>query len=670
MQNPQERSEAIRKNLILFQQVWDDLGVNRGTSVGVRLTGPELAARLLREELLLGRLPNKSARTLLVAEFDSQSLRNIPGIKGIQAVLQLIRSEVTKQSDSPSAYLVSLVDAVLGDFDAGIYLKGVVTELREALLDANKRPDEKRILWLAHQVRVAHRLRGYDGDGLIGQIFFHEEVEREGVLGTTYPHELLKTQGSADPHDPMQSTAFNALLQAELEEMTDADRFDAIVRYCQRPPEYRIYLFAIHGLRAIQSLKIGHVEFYAPSHDPKLERRSSDEAFGRSEHDAVNAAVAVSGQGSQEDESEAIRLVQKAVDILSFYLPTRTPIEIGTERSIRIGPVSGNVTNVVQSLRTNLDPGSRYFHARRLDELTYSHSILGTVSDVGAQLLLRGTSRASVDPRIATALRAKSKGDDSAVLEDRLLNYWISIESLLTRHGGYHILGEDESIAEVAARAIPALIVRAECSDVGWKLYTSLRSAVGRGALPGVPEDLLDRSQVGAKSWADISIEKFLDTLDAWVDIIAPDSQLHPQLLLTKRFYTDGVIAKTELQGRRDDARQDVIFIYQIRNRIVHSAYFHSSGTAYFAARAQLFASLLIGAVLAHPERGARLVIAEEIASVDRLLKCLDKTFNVRAEIASHQTRPNDSLVFRELSLPAGGRLVRPGGVVTASCST
>jgi len=128
----------------------------------------------------------------------------------------------------------------------------------------------------------------------------------------------------------------------------------------------------------------------------------------------------------------------------------------------------------------------------------------------------------------------------------------------------------------------------------------------------------------------------------------------------------DRKTAKMELDRMHKEARDDLIFIYQLRTRIVHNAYFHSQGTTYFVVRAQRFASLLIGAILADPRLQRSGAIEREIAAADGILKRLesDEKNSVLEEVRNRQDRPSQSQVFRKLAFPPPGRLLRPGRFV------
>lgn len=658
---PQDVARVISAQLREFQKIWADLSDGEA---GVRLCGPELAVRHLAEAIMLPRLPNKKARGLLRKELTPHLLKRLAGAESLAATLDLISRELEKKSEVPTDQLKSSLGAIRKHRRLRTYFRGLVTAISIAVLETTSSPDWQLIRWLTHMVRVSYRLDGFDDKELIDNIFFPRDWEDGGLLRTTYPAELLQTSRLTDSErqDTELVAAHNALLRDELSALTETERFDALVRYRERPPKARIYLFAVRGIKGTKAVRVGAVQFYSPAHDPMI-TGSSVEAFAGSDDSAMNAAIAVVGQGGEEDRAVAVRIVQMAIDMLSFYLPTRVPIEIATQQ-ILVVEAGDTVTRVVRNYRPNVPFDARHFHARDLDELTGQYPVLELTSDTGHRLV-QEHRRAPGNHQIDTALRAKSKGDDTAVLEDRLLNYWICIESLIATGGEQGLQGKTQPIEDAALRAIPALFVNSECTDVGWRLYFQVRRALENNRLAGVSQELVERSQIIVKPSADPSLPSFLETLADWMSL-AKDSLLRSQIQSTKRFYEDRETARADLTRMRGEAHDDLIFIYQFRNRIVHNAYFHSQGTAYFVARAQRFASLLMEAILADPELERSRVIGQQIASADRILKSLehDENFKMLDEVRNRQDRPGRSRVFRELAMPAPGgtRLVRPGG--------
>jgi hypothetical protein len=653
------RTDAVRRRLVNLSHIWYDLG-RRREEPRVHLFGPEMAIAFLREQLSLGRLRNRNTRDLLKKEIKSiDRLSGTPGLQRLRDALDRISRELDQGFDGHSDHVARLVATAQTEFANGSYLRAVVDTLRTAILSGKRDPHPDYVLSRLQQIRIAHRLRGVDNPELLERIFFHKESEQAGRLHSTYPLELLPTERAELLKQAKGTPAYNDLLRAELTAMTDAARFNALIHHWERSIGLRTHIFAVSGLKGTRGLSVGQVEFYAPGEHPKIQTNAFvDERFGRKQDNAVNAAVTMPGAGTDEEHSAAARVVQGAIDILSFHLPTRAPIELATQDSYSISQHA--VTSHYEGLRTNLPVEHRHDHAPNLDQLHTYDSFLHMVTEIGERIA-SAKNMAPAQLRITTALRAKSKGDDSPVLDDRLLNYWIAIESLLNSSGQNDVLNPDSTSEARALKAIPALAVNSACNEIGWEAYDLLRGFLNESSRHPPFPDLATRSY---RSEEHVFLRTFLGTLDDWISLIPVESWLHHRIHFTQQFFRDNKVALAELQRRQNEARSDTILIYQLRNRIVHNAHFDSTGSAYFVARAHLFASLLLEAIFADLDSTPAQVLGREIEEAFSRLQRLktDHGFNLLNDDSACLRLGDRRHLLQELaSAGVGKHILRPG---------
>jgi len=498
-----------------LRELWEALADgNAPGELKLRLAGPEIAVTFLGDEIELGRLNNKHARTLLVSELKAVELKSVLNSANLLTMLRLITDEV---SSGRSDYLATLVDDVREYFNGGSYLRSLVRTLQNIVQGAGSAMDQILLLWLTRQIFIAYRLRGYDGRSmrsLVKDLFFHRESMHDGLLHSTYPYELQRVTSTHDFNntDPEHLVAYNAALSAELAQLSVSDRFNGITRFWERPAQQLTYLFPVHGIKGNKTLRAGGVEFYAPHISPRLkpENRLS-EAFERTDIDALNAAVCLPSVGNTEDRSDAIRAVQLAIDLITFHVATRTPVEVHGD-FCQVLRADGSISSASYHNR-RFDPAIAHEHmALDLDELSLRHSILGTITSIADRFVDRRLLPRA-EQRFDTALREASRADETDVLADRLLSYWIAIEALLSPSGRDGILNQDASkddAEDVALEVLPALVVNAARYDIGWELHHYLSHAIRneqnnpfyRDALAGVSVKLRRASQVIDQPWA------------------------------------------------------------------------------------------------------------------------------------------------------------------------
>jgi hypothetical protein len=544
---PANKHQSVRSSeqrLVRLAAAWESLFDDIGA---VDIVSMEFAFHFLTGEVVLHRLKNERLRKVLAGLLRKNEPWELAKPASLYAIRILLALELSHGYNERTA---SLVESGTHLLDQGQYVRAILTALQELIESAEQLDD--RLYYLLQNLAAAFILRGFDISRirrLMSEMFFDDSNIVEGLMHSTFPYELIEHHlPELDPTSNESLATYNAALTRKLELLTLSDRFEAIFVFYQQRPRTLTYIFAVTGLKGRRTHSIGRIELYPPFTAPKVDRTM--ELFGRDATDSLNVAITMPSLGSDEDRSRAAQLVQGDLDPIGFYITPTVPIEVDSRQCVMIG--SNGALYGVAARNDRLDAAVEHrYLARDMDELAAHPASLKTLVDVATKLAGESTN---FEVRAYEALRAMSKSVESGVLEDRLVNAWISIEALMGT------LADKES---VATEVIPSLVVTDARWLVGWGLLRYLRRRFANynlnrhdAVFDKVSEDLLKRSLVTFEPWRSQDLSDFIATLDEWVVVAREDQELSRRFVRVGDFYRNPREAKKELFHRYQIARR------------------------------------------------------------------------------------------------------------------
>jgi hypothetical protein len=602
-----------------FDELWQTLLTDLEP---LRVVSIEYAFRFLEGEVQLQRLRNKSLRQVLarlIYRRDRWLLKEPPALHAVRAILA---SEV---QDGYSQRTVALSEEGMQYFTRGDYVCSLLRFIETRICSTEKLTSDFRSA--VTDLAISFLLRGFGLSGLrtlLTEAFFERTMMHGQLLHTTYPCDALDPSlPDLDLTSPESVTCYNNTLQASLNGLTITDRFASIWKVYQRQPKPLTYVFPISGLKGRQTFNIGRVEVYNPFVSPKVDKAA--ETIGRDRPDSLSAAIQLSSLNSEEDRGTAARQVQAHLDAVAFFVSSRVPIEVDGDKCVILNEGGALYGEAIRNPRLAPSLEHKYF-ARDADELMSKMANVSHVFDIASKV---GALEADAEVRIQEALRAIIKSTQTEVLEDRLVNAWIAIEALM---------GRAADKEEIAAQMLPALAANDARFGVGWSLLSFLRQcAANRQAPPfsnvfaRITEDMLQRSSVITDPWGTVELGAFVASLDEWLDKVPEGSECLRRIYAVRSFYSTPEAAVKEIKRRQEVAAEDAVFIYQVRNRIVHHAFLGSPGMNYLVNRAETFARLFMLSALRNLEKTPERLIGNEVVKARLLIERIenDPTFNL-----------------------------------------
>lgn len=259
---------------------------------------------------------------------------------------------------------------------------------------------------------------------------------------------------------------------------------------------------------------------------------------------------------------------EKALDVISCYVPSDIPVTLDSG-SVVILDEQGNLV----SSKMGTDKNSPIFHdiqGRKIhiDLVARLQNIFSNYSDVVLD------NEMNVGSIIAESGYWFRKGEETNKLEDKFIDYWISLENLISSNLNIpkcfflKSIEENSKIGKITS-IVPKLLIQKHILDKVWLYYDCIANYYYHHlSTAGISDELAESSSLKYDG-EEIYINNFLNSLDAL------------QKNISSRFYKDLIC---ELKSFINDDKcsmideiikeiTDYLLIgYRYRNMIVHNA--------------------------------------------------------------------------------------------------
>jgi len=167
------------------------------------------------------------------------------------------------------------------------------------------------------------------------------------------------------------------------------------------------------------------------------------------------------------------------------------------------------------------------------------------------------------------------KAEESSNYVEKLLSYWICIESLCAKSDNISANwfltknNEKETDIYLIREIVGKSIAIARCYQFGWVLRSCINSKNNRWQGISIPTDLAKRAQLEASDGEQLFLSNLISCLGE-IDNALPEGILKDQVIDLKEFYDDEKVALTSLRQYLESAQDEIAFIYRMRNKIAH----------------------------------------------------------------------------------------------------
>ncbi|SNR37774.1 HEPN domain-containing protein [Flavobacterium sp. ov086] len=591
-----------------WTELWQDLIKNflKKSAFGLNLYSPHILVEDIIVEIEENHFQNLDNKKFLYNRLNFF-------IDNDQVIKKEMRSKfniVRKNFEPPKFnYLLEALNDIRNNFESGFYFDKSLILLVDSLILEEEITNDfiKSCKYLSEVLIIEFIKRNYSLDDIkkfAEYIFDEYEYENSDKIRvfTNFPHGIDYENYwiAEDEVDPK----FYAEVRDLMDTLTSRERLLSLSNLYYKKTEKVYYIFIVEGLKGDTVVEIGGVTFYSlnskrftnmpdnPTED--YENLQQD----REEIDRfLQAAVEVDYLKPRSSLKQAINKMENSLDLISCYYNNNTALEIDISNYVIVKDNSwkyfGSGTDKRQVFSKHLEA---------LDLTTVK--IFDELIDKGILWVENSNNKAVW--KIKNALHWYRKAQESRKDEDKLLNFWISIENLFfekeilsdvlkkNKNSKFHIIQEI-----IASNQIFAFIY-----NYGWDLYRHYNNQVNHAFYKpklSLPNELIQKAQLNKKKGEKIYLEEFINSLEE-IKIYEINPFFLEEIEKTLKFYKDIKTTKKIIQEQIEQIQNDILMIYRLRNLVVHNAHFDNSLLEYHVWKIEQFSGNFLRSVIRNLE--------------------------------------------------------------------
>jgi hypothetical protein len=507
--------------------------------------------------------------------------------------------------------------------------------------------EKEQIRRIVNQLIVEFREIGYTEKEIREiprKIFSSVQSTQDGIPYWEFPHAFE----CDDWEDKARIGEYKQQLENFHSNLNEADRLKALLTIAKRKKRPIRYIFRINGMTEIEELEIGKVIFYMPTakrfvKPSTIDPDNTDELFRASNKDkSVNATVVIEAVSAMSGESIARIEVEKALSISRRVLHGESPLWISR-------------SYIALNDKNEISASSHSMFERDSDDWTKSFKVeqvaLANVKDSLSKFenTRQVASENGWERRFNEACSWLRKAEESSSTVDKLLAYWICMETLCAKTEGEAFSwfevknGQEETDIYLIKEVVGKMRALGKCYEHGWMVFHHLSFLVSPMHLFGrkklqIPAELLNRAQLLAKPGEQIWLKNFINCCDE-IEKVLPDGLLKDQVGELSGFYKDKNLALKTLKSHLRTTQDELAFIYRMRNKIAHDGSSEHPLLPSLCKLASEYSNLLIHQVLHY-------VTKREKVSLDEILITAVQDYD-RIEMQLEKEEPMDVLLTR-----------------------
>lgn len=464
---------------------------------------------------------------------------------------------------SDKEYALQLCNILLIDIEKGRYAKRLCKYICE-YCDSSElfnEEERKKIEYLSQSLYIELTLNGYSKEAKknIFNNLFSKYYIREDYVYTHYPF------------IPEKICEDDKKIIEYMDNLTEQDRLKDLEKYFEKEEQVYWTVCSLEGLSGEElDIKIGDVRIYNAENFPQFafEMGAREEGYlgDRLKEKKIHAAIRVESVDIENVTNIAFEELENALDIISCELMNSEPLYID-KSEIAILNIDKNViwesSSVQDEAFYRKIKGIKYnrFAPDRVEKLQL-------VYEKYAQNVLH--SKDEFARVLSDSVRWFRKGEEAKRKEDKLINYWISLENLFPDRWEIpkymnELAGEKGKFAVIYS-IVPKLFVRKHALDFLWDFYSYIR---GQYKEIGISDKLVKKCQF--MDWENIFIFNFIDNIELL--ILENNNDYIKELLIDlQKILKKGGEGYKFVKEDIKRTREDLLMSYRLRNLIVHNA--------------------------------------------------------------------------------------------------
>ena len=617
--NSYEEGE-INNKIKYWVDLWEDLIENfDNDSYGLNLVNPNLLLMDIIDEIRFNRLKNSRNRKKFIIEM-RKMLKSDPIIKNFfKSDFTLIIKEL--ESKRPPEYLLQLCEDISELFSEELYFNQSCDFLKDILINSNwNQDDEENIYLISQNLMVEFILIGYGLNtikNLPSNLFdkYTTIVAEDGELLITKFPLNLNSEDFQDGED-FNKNDYNEALKKEIKSLSISDRIERLKFYYDEQPSEGYAILKVEGLKGNVDLKIGNVNFYKPKIENYVDKTETNDFnvnklkyfVNENSYSFINAAVKIKYRNLESAKLLAVESIDKSLDILRCHIHSEVPFKIDSDNLII---VDENGKKVGDSYDSKNMPHIKEINSFNLEKFKESFSDDGDYfTNIEQMLSDSKTKKSFLADKLIYSLHWYRKAFESNNLEDKLLNYWIVIENLVTFDSqiGNLVLpsNKNENKFSLVEELVPPIELIDFIGRISIDLYYYLQKLTNSSQsnseatrhLLELPKENIEACFLQPHiDVIKVDMKEFIKNIPPLINLV-PNKIIKDKIAFADKFYSDNDFAYQEIIERLDQTKHDLLLIYRYRNLIVHNARFDSTILPYYIKKAERFAGNILRTIL------------------------------------------------------------------------
>lgn len=599
--------EQKQDRIEFWKDLWVDIITNfhKKPAFGFTLYNPHILIEDIIIEIVDNSFKNTDNKSFFYAQLNYYLENDIVVEKYFKAKFAIARRNF---EPNKAKFLLEILKDLKKSFTDGMYFSKCIDELAKLLIEEGNISKEfiDQCSYLSQSIIIEYMKKQYVLDDIIkfpDYIFENYDYDNNRLV-TKFPHGM-NFQDYLNEDGEIKDVFFETIKE-NIDNLTIMDRLHSLHNIFNKKTYKANYIFVIEGLKGSISIDVAGVTFY--SLDNKRFTEKSQDEFDEEDLQSnsknsvkfVQAAVEVDFLSTKSSLIDAISKLENALDLVSCYFNTKTPLEIDTSKYL-----------VVQDgkwLHWNSGTDKRLVFHKHIDSLNTDLFKDSFDTLIEKDFLWKNVVD-STALKIRNAIHWHRKAQESKKDEDKLLNYWISIENLFSGNDLHEILNKNTSKFNVIQELISSNQMFSFLYSYGWDLYWHYNKKVSK-IIPSQTElfsdELIEKANFNRKTGEKIYLKKFISCLEE-IQTYEKNKFYIDQLDNVKRFYSDSSYSKKILENHIEQIRNDLLMIYRLRNLIVHNAHYDNTLLKYYVRKIKDFSNDFIRAVIRDTKQGTDL---------------------------------------------------------------
>ena len=558
---------------LYFLDYWDDLfnGISQERDL-LKSFNPRVVVRELLDEITLNKITNKVNEDFFKRTL-SNYFENDPASKmRFKTPLQLMLKEIDLSKCRPR-YLPRLCRSAISIFENFEYfedcIESLISIIDSAQLDSSTKSDIKHI---ANHLIVELREIGYSDKEIasFSEIIFSNIHYIENKPMWSFPHEM----SCSDWKNEDEISKYKRNLELCQSSLTEKDRIRSLLIIARKEKESFGYLFKVYGMTGTIEQKVSGVLFYSPlkkrliNYDDEMFKNYEPELFGYKNYgQPINSYVLVDAISIGSGERIARARIEKSLEFCRRIMQGESRLWLS--KSYIVLNKDNNILEVSRHTFENPDSDFTKFISLDSEIENDVHKKLSIIEKTKQISEANGWGK-----KFNEACYWLKRGDESDSNVDKLLSYWICIETLCAKSEDDDVNwfvtngGQKETDISLIREVVGKMRAVSKCYRHGWMIHNKLSS---ENSNLNIPEHLKIKAQLQLTDFQGQTI--FLKNLIDCVEEIKNhllDGLLKEQVVELHNFYEESKVAQKALKTHLQSTQDEVALIYRMRNKIAH----------------------------------------------------------------------------------------------------